>query len=809
MKHDTLLEDVGRLAPALLFMTDARGRIEFVNERWTELLGVAAPALLGSNWMPFVHADDIAGLLAAWGEARKTGKPYRGEFRLAHSDGAFRWIEVRAEPERNERGEVARWFGAGNDVDAQHRAMDALQVLAESGATANSARDVQAVLEGVARTALAGLADIAFFDLIEADGESRRDVVGAPGVPETAIAIVKAFPTPSFGEPHPIARAMTELQAMHVARVDENYIASTIGDPSRRDAWRTVGIRSLIVAPMIVGGRRLGALTMLRTLTSRPFESTDVRVVEEVARRAAVAIENIRLFEAARLDQRTLQIFAELGAVLSASLEVQPMLDAVLRVVVPQYADWAIINLADEGGQLHLTSHYHRDADKRATDEVADGLVMPLMSGGPSRGTLTVGMCGDEKPFRSSDVDMFQRFARRVAPAIVNAQLFERVRRVALTFQDAALPASLPDIPACSFSAIYEAGRTEALIGGDWYDAFALDDGRIVLSIGDVAGSGLLAAVTMANMRQAIRGVAYVHPDPVLMLEAADLALRSESPERFVTAFVGVIDPIEDTIAFATAGHPPPLLVTPAGAIVALEASGLPLGLREHDKSPGASLAIEPGSTLVLFTDGLIESTHDIEEGFRRLELVLRDPDVLASSNLAACIRDRVLLEGTRDDVAILCADYAGIALPRHSVDVREGVESASFARLLVGELERCGYGSDAVLNAEIVLAELIGNLVRHAPGPATFVIDPHRRHVVLHVLDDGPGYRFMSRLPTDTFSERGRGLFLIATLAEAFHVTLRPAGGSHVFVTFSPVSSDDEPRTRWSRMSARPHPAD
>jgi PAS domain S-box-containing protein len=808
MRHGSPLEDIGRLAPALLFMADAHGRIEFVNARWAEFLGVPAGALLGRKWIPFVHPDDLRGVVRAWGASVRTGMPFRHEFRLCHSDGAFRWVEVRAEAERNEHGDVVRWFGAGNEIDAQHRAMDALQLLAESGATANSARDVKAVLEGVAGAALAGLADIAFFDLIEAGGRGRRDVVGAPGVPQSALDTVKAFPAPSFGSAHPIARAMTELQALHIERVDEEYIARTIPDPARREAWRSVGIRSMIVAPMIVAGRRLGALTMLRTLSQRPFEATDVHVVEEVARRAAVTIENIRLSEAARLDQRTLQIFAELGAVLSASLELQPMLEAILRVAVPEYADWAVIKLVGEDGDAHVAAQYHRDATKRALDEPA-GLVMPLMSGGPSRGTLTVGMSGSERSFRPSDVDMFARFARRVAPAIVNAEVFERVRRVARTFQDAALPASLPNVPACSFSAIYEAGRAEALIGGDWYDAFVLSDGRIVLSIGDVAGSGLHAAVTMANMRQAIRGVAYVHPDPVLMLEAADLALRSESPDRFVTAFVGVIDPVEDTIAFATAGHPPPLLVTPAGAVLSLEASGLPLGLREHDKSPGASRDIAAGSTLVLFTDGLVESTHDIEEGYRRLETALHDPRVVASDDLAARIRDAVLLEGTRDDVAILCAYYAGITLERHEVDVRNASESARFAGLLVGELERNGYSSDAVLNAEIVLAELIGNLVRHAPGPATFVIDAQPHHVVLHVLDSGPGYRFMSRLPTDTFSERGRGLFLISTLAEAFHVTLRQAGGSHAFVTFSPISSDDEPRKRWLKTSARPRPAD
>ena len=355
-------------------------------------------------------------------------------------------------------------------------------------------------------------------------------------------------------------------------------------------------------------------------------------------------------------------------------------------------------------------------------------------------------------------------------------------------------------MPACTFSAIYEAGRAEALIGGDWYDAFTLADGRIVVSIGDVAGSGLQAAVTMANMRQAIRGVAYVHPDPVLMLEAADLALRSESPERFVTAFVAVIDPIEDAIFFTTAGHPPPLLRRPDGTIVALEAHGLPLGLRERDGTPSESHPFAPGSTLVLYTDGLIESTHDIDEGYSRLYAALDDPDTLSGADPAGRLRDAVLIEGARDDVAILCCKYTGLALARYRVDVRVSAESRSFSAHLVAELERADYARDAVVNAEIVLAELIGNLVRHTPGTVTFVIDARRRHVVLHALDEGPGYRFFSRLPTDTLSERGRGLFLISALAEAFHVTPRAAGGSHACVTFSPASADGAQRTRYSK---------
>jgi PAS domain S-box-containing protein len=979
--RDDLIADIGRRAPALLCMMDARGNVEYVNERWTELLGAAEAELLGRGWMSYVHHDDVDSLVQSFGEALASEELYRGEFRMRHADGAFRWIVVQAEPERDERGAIVRWFGAGNDIDAHRRAMDALQLLAESGASASSASDVDAILEGVTRAALAGLADIAFFDLIGADGWSRRVGAGAAGVPAEAIETTLSFPT-KFDQPNPISRAMSEVRLLHLPRIDEAYLMSEIDDPVRRDAWRSVNIRSMIVAPMMVAGRRLGALTMLRTLSDRAFEASDVRVVEEVAGRAAVAVENIRLTEAARREssarehqfrsiadsmplllwttspdgttdwhnrgwfeytgeaedglpdlgwqtlhpddvpltregwlastasgktfevehrirradgtyrwfltratperdtngaivrwygtgtdvdearraQRTLQVFSELGRALSASLEVQATLDAVMHVVVPEFADWAIINLADENGDLRVAAISHRDETKRAalatqlgkvyasgrvtsgapealrsgapllyesatradaakivTPEVLDVfwdvgfssvLVAPLIVGTGARGTLNVAMFESMRRFRTDDVDFFQELARRIAPAIANAELFERERLVARSFQDAALPATLPSVPACTFSAIYEAGRAEALIGGDWYDAFSLADGRIVLSIGDVAGSGLQAAVTMANMRQAIRGVAYVHPDPVLMLEAADLALRSESPDRFVTAFVAVIDPIEDSISFTTAGHPPPLLRTPAGEIVALEASGLPLGLREHTGFASVSRALEPGSTLVLYTDGLIESTHDMDEGYRRLYGAIGDPPVLAGGNPAARIRDSVLIEGSRDDVAILCVRYSGVTLERYRVDVRIAAESARFSRRLVAELKRCGYAGDAIVSAEIVLAELIGNLVRHAPGPATFVIDGQRGHVVLHALDDGPGYRFLSRLPTDTLSERGRGLFLISALAEAFNVTLRPSGGSHAFVSFSTVTVDDAQQTRWSQTSAHLHPA-
>ena len=479
MMRASLIEDVGRRAPALLFMADARGRLEYVNERWTDVARRAG-VRLARQQLDAVRARGRSSrqLLRDLAGARKHGEPYRGVFRMCHNDGAFRWIEVRAEAERDERGEVVRWFGAGSDVDAQRRAMDALQLLAESGASASSAVDVRAVLEGVARAALAGLADIAFFDLIEPDGDGRRVVVATPDVPLDAIATIRAFPAPKFGQTHPIARAMTESRAVHVARVDEAYITATINDEARREAWRNVGIRSLIVAPMIVAGRRLGALTMMRTLTNRPFEAADVRVVEEVARRAAVAVENIRLTEAAR------------GAARASELQFRAIADSMPMLMWTTRADgttdWHNRRWHDYTGQPEDAPAYAGWSTLHPDDVAATQSAWRSVT--ESGETLEI-----EHRLKRND-GTFRWFLTRAIPerdtngTIVRwygtntdvddaRRALERERRVARLFQDAALPAILPDVTACSFSAIYEAGSAEALIGGDWYDAFALADG--------------------------------------------------------------------------------------------------------------------------------------------------------------------------------------------------------------------------------------------------------------------------------------------------------------------------------------------
>lgn len=240
------------------------------------------------------------------------------------------------------------------------------------------------------------------------------------------------------------------------------------------------------------------------------------------------------------------------------------------------------------------------------------------------------------------------------AELALTRELYERERRIAETFQTAVLPRSLPTVPHVRFDALYQPGRSESLVGGDWFDAFCLRDGRIVITIGDVVGSGLAAATAMAAIRQSIRGAAAVNADPVVLLDAADRIVADDG-DGFATAWVGLLGPRDLTLVYASAGHPPPLVRAPDGEISELAAEGLPLGLASEfgvGRSEGV-LQLRAGSLLALYTDGLIENERDALAGNARLWRAVAD--LTPTDATARDLCDTVIGEGPlRDDVAIL-----------------------------------------------------------------------------------------------------------------------------------------------------------
>jgi serine phosphatase RsbU (regulator of sigma subunit)/CHASE3 domain sensor protein/anti-sigma regulatory factor (Ser/Thr protein kinase) len=371
---------------------------------------------------------------------------------------------------------------------------------------------------------------------------------------------------------------------------------------------------------------------------------------------------------------------------------------------------------------------------------------------------------------------------------------FERAHHVASTLQRALLPQELPEVQGIVFDGVYVPGRTEAQVGGDWYDALRLADGRVLITIGDVAGSGLQAAVIMAAMRQVIRGVAQVYADPATMIDAADRTLKAEHPDRFVTAFVGVYDPVAHTLAYCSAGHPAPLVRHADGSVSDVPSEGLPLGLRTRDGTDARTIDIPDGATLLFYTDGLIESTQDVIEGERRLRAALAEPDITTRPDLAQAIHDDVLREGAHDDVAILAMrlDPAVTVAPdsrRHwSFNTGDLTTAQRTRALFASVLGDAGMLDDDVFSAELIFGELLSNAVRYAPGAVDVVLDwSGASTAIVHFLDRGSGFVVIPRLPTDLLSERGRGLFLVWSLSDDFNVTKRIDGGSHVRVVLTP----------------------
>ncbi|HEX3463363.1 MAG TPA: ATP-binding SpoIIE family protein phosphatase [Candidatus Elarobacter sp.] len=372
---------------------------------------------------------------------------------------------------------------------------------------------------------------------------------------------------------------------------------------------------------------------------------------------------------------------------------------------------------------------------------------------------------------------------------------YERAHHVASTLQRALLPQDLPDLPGIAFDGVYVPGRSEAQVGGDWYDAVRLADGRVLITIGDVAGSGLQAAVIMAAMREVIRGVAQVYADPATMIDAADRTLKAEHPDSMVTAFVGVFDPVAHTLLFCSAGHPAPLLRGPDGAISDLPAQGLPLGLRARDDCETRTIAIPDGSTVLFYTDGLVESTKNVIEGERRVRAALADPHIASRPDLAQALHDDVLRDGAHDDVAILAMHVSTPAVlsadehfRRWSFDTVDASTAQRARSVFASSLAAAGMLDEDVFTAELIFGELLSNAVRYAPGRVDVVLDwTQGSTAILHFMDRGPGFIVVPRLPTDLLSERGRGLFLVWSMSEDFNVTKRSEGGAHVRAVLSP----------------------
>ncbi|MFF9489490.1 PP2C family protein-serine/threonine phosphatase [Streptomyces sp. NPDC014676] len=406
------------------------------------------------------------------------------------------------------------------------------------------------------------------------------------------------------------------------------------------------------------------------------------------AQREAFAAER-RAREEAENARRRLTFLADASAVLNASLNHDEIVRRLPELLVPRYARSVDIWLFDhEDDQYRPTSHPRAavhaartgrpqyaaghpgglpgvdDRPPSALDPGRPLLCVPLLTRRAPLGVLTLSPPGER--WDPDDAVMLIELARRAGTAIGNARRFEHSRDIAETLQRALLT-DLPTTPGLSLAARYLPATHGLNIGGDWYDAFRQRDGGLITVIGDVTGHGLHAAVMMSQLRTALRAYAVDGDSPGRLLTRLHGYLRHLQPDLFATAVIARFHPDGHTLTWAAAGHPPPVLRLPDGRVRTLDAKpGAMLGIPLEQDIADHTERLPPGSTLALYTDGLVERrARGIDPGIERLAAALGS---FGSAELDADLEEsadrilRPLLSDSErdDDVCLLLCHLRG-----------------------------------------------------------------------------------------------------------------------------------------------------
>ena len=348
----------------------------------------------------------------------------------------------------------------------------------------------------------------------------------------------------------------------------------------------------------------------------------------------------------------------------------------------------------------------------------------------------------------------------------------ERERRIAATLQRTLLPQRLPRIAGVELAARYVPAASEAGVGGDWYDAVELPGGRLALAMGDVAGKGLAAAASVGQLRSGLRAYALEHGDPGTVLDRLEAAILLEEGEDsdLTTLVLAVVDVEARSVHWASAGHPPPLLVDGEGGARWLEqARTAPVGAGAPGRRLSAETTLPDDATLVLYTDGLIERRDSpLQAGLERLRVAAAD----AAADGPDAVVDRALeragvAQGGPDDVAMLAVRVRPIGA---RMDLELSTRPEELARLRAAlrrwleEHERA--------DADLVLAatEAATNAVEHTRGEAagTFGVAAWLQgdEVVVEVTSAG-GWRRRD----GARRHRGRGLTMMRALVDELDV--------------------------------------
>ncbi len=369
-------------------------------------------------------------------------------------------------------------------------------------------------------------------------------------------------------------------------------------------------------------------------------------------------------------------------------------------------------------------------------------------------------------PLDESEQAQIAWYAEQAAQAFDRTTAFEREHEVAVRLQRSLLSDRLPEIEGVELIGRYNAGGAGLLIGGDWYDAVRRSDGIVHVTVGDVAGHGVTAAVLMGELRNAFRAHAYEHTSPAAVLQRM---LRHVDEDEMATALCLTLDPYTQELTYASAGHPPSLLVDGRSAVVERLGHALapPLGYVQASEISEATVELPAGGTLVAYTDGLVEKRGwSIDTGIDLLASVVGASSSLAADPLADKIFEQVTPHiGSSDDIALLIVRL--LEVPQR-MDIELPSDPAALAdlrRRLRTWLELRGLEEDERHDAVLAVSEACNNAIEHGYRAKAGIIHlrlEHSEGALAIRIEDRGGWA----APTPSI-ERGRGIPLIRAVMD------------------------------------------
>lgn len=424
-RYQTLAESM----PQMVWATDANGQHFYFNQRWYAYTGLSEAESLGFGFANALHPDDVERTLARWRRAWQDGEAYEIEYRFRRYDGAYQWFVGRAMPVRDSGGKVVEWVGTCTDIDAQKRLVDEQRFLGEVSTILTTSLDFETTLASVARMAVPFLADWCSVNLVEDDGSLRQLSVAHIDPAKVALAqeLNRRMPFDPDA-PHGVAAVLRSGQPELIAEISDAMF-DAVSDSEIRALLRSLNVRSSMVVPLLARGRTLGTITWAAAESGRTYGPRDLALAEDLARRAAVAVDNAHLYRElsqfrATLDQthdcvymyepRTLRLFyVNQGAVDQVGYSQEELLQMTVLDIKTDFDENSFRTLIQpllDGTQTLLsfeTIHRHKDGHPVSVEVSLQLVTLP---GGQTRFVSVVRDITERKRAEESLQESEQRY---------------------------------------------------------------------------------------------------------------------------------------------------------------------------------------------------------------------------------------------------------------------------------------------------------------------------------------------------------------------------------------------------------------